>query len=476
MRMLLLLLLFVAAPVSAQVVPPLLPAEVSATADGQQVLRCTYEQCVRRALDRSPLIAAAGKSLELYEAMQREAKSTQYPKLEMTGFGAAIPSLTPGTTGAYFTDYDLGGTWKPLLLGQASLVQPIWTFGKIAALKRLAAQGVEIGQATNRIAADEMRYQIARAWWGLVVVAQMDDMIRDGKKRFLEEKDRQERMRDTADDKFNQNDLMKINIYYADFEDKIRQAERSKQQALDGLRMAMAETTEVDVVADIVGFKPLEFATLPVAAYEALALANAPKLLAYRHGVAARVEQVSLARNNTLPDIGLIAKVAGTYAPSQNGAVTTGSLGAIPGSGVDFGGGIALRWSLDIGRLLAQIDQAKVQADQAQLAEQGEREKTRMDVRQLYREMIDWRAMVDVHEKAKTSAQGWLNATMQTYDDGFESDYNEVLRAIEAYYRRRLTWLDAVYNYNVAVAALSRAVGMDVTQVREPPILCEPAK
>ena len=269
---------------------------------------------------------------------------------------------------------------------------------------------------------------------------------------------------------------MKINIYYADFEDKIRQAERSKQQALDGLRMAMAETTEVDVVADIVGFKPLEFATLSVAAYEALALANAPKLLAYRHGVAARVEQVSLARNNTLPDIGLIAKVAGTYAPSQNGAVTTGSLGAIPGSGVDFGGGIALRWSLDIGRLLAQIDQAKVQADQAQLAEQGEREKTRMDVRQLYREMIDWRAMVDVHEKAKTSAQGWLNATMQTYDDGFESDYNEVLRAIEAYYRRRLTWLDAVYNYNVAVAALSRAVGMDVTQVKEPPILCEPAK
>lgn len=474
-RLLVFLPLWIALPAWSQP-PTTLAAEVSQSVNGPPVLRCTYEQCVSRALARSPLIAAAGKSLDLYEAMQREAKSTQYPKLELTSFGSGIPSLKAGTTGAYFTDYDLGGTWKPLLLGQFSVVQPLWTFGKIDALKRLAAEGVEIGQATNKIAADEMRYQIARAWWGLVVVAQMDDMIRDGKKRFLEEKDRQERMRDTADDKFNQNDLMKINIYYADFEDKIRQAERGRQQAMDGLRMAMAESAELEVVPDIGTFKPLEFPVLPVAAYETLALANAPKLLAFRHGVAARVNQVALARNNTLPDIGLVARVAGTYAPSQNGAVTTGSLGAIPGTGVDFGGGIALRWSLDIGRLMAQIDQAKVQADQAALAETGEREKTRMDVRQLYREMNDWRAMVDVHEKAKTSAQGWLNATMQTYDDGFESDYNEVLRAIEAYYRRRLTWLDAIYNYNVAVAALSRAVGMDVTQVKQAPVLGAPVE
>ncbi len=464
--MLFLMSLWIAAPAWSEQ-PVTLPAEVSRSADGQQVLRCTYEQCVARALARSPLIAAAGKSLDLYEAMQREAKSTQYPKLEWTAFGSGIPSLKSGTTGAYVWDYDVTGTWKPLMLTQFSVVQPLWTFGKIDALKRLAAQGVEIGQATNKIAADEMRYQIARAWWGLVMVEQMDDMIRDGKRRFLEEKERQERLRDTADDKFNQSDLMKINIYYADFEDKIRQAERGRQQAMDGLRMAMAESADVQVAPDVEAFKPLEFPVLPVETYELLALANAPKLLAFRHGVAARVEQVALARNNTLPDIGLVARVAGTW--SRNDSVTTGSLGAIPSTGFDFGGGIAVRWSLDIGRLLAQIDQAKVQAEQAQLAETGEREKTRMEVRQLYREMVDWRAMVAVHDKARTSAQGWLNATMQTYDDGFESDYNEVLRAIEAYYRRRLTWQDAIYNYNVAVAALSRAVGMDVTQVRQVP-------
>ena len=469
MRILLFVILFLAIPAGAQEAADL-NTDVSAAADGHPVLRCTYEQCVSRALARSPLIGAAGKSLELYEAMQREAKSTQYPKLEVTGFGSAIPALRSGvTTAGNFTDYDLGGQWKPLILGQMSIVQPLWTFGKIDSLKRLATQGVEIGQATNKIAADEMRYQIARAWWGLVAVAQMDDMIHDGKKRFLEEKARQERMRDTADEKFNQNDLMKINIYYADFEDKIRQAERSRQQAMDGLRMAMAESVELEVVPAIAAFKPLELVVLPVAAYEALALANAPKLLAMRHGVAARVEQVTLARNNTFPDIGLIARVAGTYAPSQVTAQTTGSLGAIPTSGLDFGGGLALRWTLDIGRLVALVDQAKVQAEQAILAEKGEIEKTRMDVRQLYREMVDLRAMVDIHDKAKTSAQGWLNATMQTYDDGFDNDYNEVLRAIEAYYRRRLTWLDAIYNYNIAVAALSRAVGMDVTQVKLAP-------
>jgi outer membrane protein TolC len=477
MRMLLFLMLLWATPVFAQAVPQL-AADATPTGESPRVLRCTYEQCVARALARSPLIAAANKGLELYEAMQDEARSTQYPKVDMSAFGSAIPSVKQWTdvNGVHDYvatnpgDYDIFGHWRPLVLSQLTVTQPLFTFGKIASLKRLAAQGVEIGEATNKIAADEMRYQIARAWWGLVATAQMDDMIKDGKKRFLEERDRQEHMRDVADEKFNQNDLMKINIYYADFEDKVRTAERGRQQAMDGLRMAMAEATDVDVQPDFTAFKPLQFTTLPLAAYEALALANSPKLLAFRHGVAARVEQVQLARNNTLPDVGLILRVAGTYAGSQTGTVT-GSLGAIPGNGIDFGGGLGLRWSLDIGRLLAQLSQAKVQADQASLAEKGEIEKTRMDVRQLYREMTDWRAMVDVHEKAKTSAQGWLNATMQSYDDGFESDYNEVLRAIEAYYRRRITWTDAIYNYNVAVAALSRAVGMDVTQVAAKPVV-----
>ena len=473
MRIILFLLLFLAVPAYAADAV-IAASDVSLTADGRRVLRCTYEQCVQRALQRSPLIAAANKGLELYEAMQDEARSTQYPKVEVGVFGSAIPALKQWTDpdGAKHDyvatnpgDYNLSGDWRPLVLSQLTVTQPLFTFGKIAALKRLAAQGVEIGAATNKIAADEMRYQLARAWWGLVATAQMDDMIKDGKKRFLEERDRQEHMRDVADEKFNQNDLMKINIYYADFEDKVRAAERGRQQAMDGLRMAMAEATDVDVEPDFAAFRPLPFTTLPLAAYEALALANSPKLLAFRHGVAARVEQVQLARNNTLPDVGLVVRVAGTYAGTQSGTVT-GSLGAIPGNGIDFGGGIGLRWSLDIGRLLAQLDQAKVQADQASLAEKGEIEKTRMDVRQLYREMIDWRAMVDVHEKAKTSAQGWLNATMQSYDDGFENDYNEVLRAIEAYYRRRIVWTDAIYNYNVAVAALSRAVGTDVTLVK----------
>lgn len=455
-----------------------LPVDPTPVVGSPRVLRCTYEQCVARALARSPLIAAANKGLALYEAMQDEARSTQYPKIDVSAFGSAIPALKQWTDPSDPThphdyvatnpgDYDLAGHWRPLILSQLTVTQPLFTFGKIASLKRLAAQGVEIGEATNKIAADEMRYQIARAWWGLVATAQMDDMIRDGKKRFLEERDRQEHMRDVADEKFNQNDLMKINIYYADFEDKVRAAERGRQQAMDGLRMAMAENVEVEVQPDYATFSPLQFTTLPVADYEALALANSPKLLAFRHGVAARLEQVQLAKNNTLPDFGLIVRLAATYAGSQSGTVT-GSLGAIPGNGIDFGGGLGMRWSLDIARLLAQVNQAKVLADQATLAEEGEREKTRMDVRQLYRELVDWQAMCAVQEKAKTSAQGWLNATMQMYDDGFESDYNEVLRAIEAYYRRRIAWLDAIYNYNVAVAALSRAVGVDVTQAHKP--------
>ncbi len=460
-------------PLSLVLVCALAPAQANAQPADVRTLRCTYEGCVKIALERSPLIRAAGKSLELYEQYLREAKAISLPTFSATSLVSILPRqlqptldadgkvLDPHDGSHFLNDYN----WKdigPLLVGEVTVTQPLYTFGKISTLRRMANRGLEIGAATGKIARDEMRYQIARAWWALVMIGDMGEMMRSGTKLYQEELEKLEKLRDSNDDKFNQNDLLKAQLFGADIEDKVRTVERLRMQAHDGLRLALDQPEDVAIVPEIDQLKPIQFQILPVQAYETVALANTPKLLALRAGVAAKLEQLELAHNNLYPDIALVGRLAGVYAPTRN--IQTDSVASNPNNSTVSGGGIAIRWNLDIFRGMARVGQAQVEADQAVQYEKGERERTRMEVRQFYREMVDAKAMVPVKERARKWAQGWLNSASQMYEDGFE-EFPEVLRAMEAFYRNKIAHLEAIYNYNVAVAALSRATGMDISNV-----------
>lgn len=427
-------------------------------------LRCTWVSCLGRAMRRSPLLAAAAMNLDAYEAKVREARTAAYPKFDASAFFSVLPAVREGSDGSNpFTDFDFSSV-GPLALGSFSVAQPLWTFGKIDNLRRLANVGIGIGTATRRIAEDEMRYQLARAFWGLVMVRELEDMISDGRKLLDEQRERVNKMRDDNDEHFNQSDLLRLQILTADFEEKARSVERSRQQALDGMRLAMNDPTS-QMIIPLAEFKAIEFPIMPIDAYETLALLNQPRLLAQRDGTRARLVQVDLARSQLYPDLVLVARIAGTYAPERN--TSPDSLATNPNNTATSGAGVALRWTIDYFRSLVKVDQAEIDYRQQVLQEKGEREKARMDVRQLVRELIDAKAIVDVQGKAMKAARGWLNAENQRYEDGFADDMIELQRALESYSLRRVAYLQAIYNYNVAVAALSRAVGMDVAEVEK---------
>lgn len=440
---------------AAAAVLPLATAAASEPAP----LRCSLQQCYSAALQRSPLIAAARLGIDQYASKLREARTAWYPKLEGSAFSTALPALKPGRDGSdTFNDYDFANL-GPLVVSSISVAQPLYTFGKISALQQLAAQGVDIARATVRVAEDEMRYQLSRAWWGLVLVDSLRDLTSDGRKLLDEQREKLEKARDDGDPGFNQADLLKLNVYGSEIEEKVRLFERNRAQAEDGLRLAMATAPDAPVAA-AGELTAVVVPEVPSAAFEALALANAPRLLAQRNGVQARLIQVDLAQNQLWPEVVFVARLAHTYAPTRD--ATTDSLATNPNNSATSGVGVALRWSLDLFRQLEKIDQARLDARQAVLQTQGEAQKLRTEVRQLVREMNDARALIDIQERAMKAARGWLAAESQAYEDGFQ-EFAEVLRATETYYRKRLAHADAVYAYNIAVAALSRAVGMDLT-------------
>ena len=435
------------------------PVQAGEPTETRRVYRCTLDECYRLALQRSPLMEAARISVAQYASKAREANTVFLPKFEVNGFLSVLPALKPGKNGSEpLEDYDFTNL-GPLAVGSIGLAQTIWTAGKVSSLKKLASEGVDIARATVRVAEDELRYLLSRAWWGLVLVADLQDLTKDIRRLLDEQRAKLEKQRDEADEGFNQSDLLRLNVYGAEIEEKLRQFERNRQQALDGVRMALGEKSDLDI--DAAGeLTPVSVPPLPVEAVEALAIANAPRYLAQRGGVRARLLQVDAAKANLWPDVLFIARVAATYAPTRDSS--SDSLAANPSNAATTGLGIVLRWTLDIWRQLEKVEQAELDARQAALQVAGEREKLRMDVRQLWREMVDAQAMIGVQEKAHKAARGLLTAETQAYDDGFQ-DFAEVLKAMESYTRRRLAHAEAIYTYNMAVAAVARQAGAGLT-------------
>jgi outer membrane protein TolC len=425
--------------------------------------RMDYEACVQRGLQRNAAVRAAAMSLDLYEVRLREAKTAAYPKLQFTGFATTLPTSVPNTTGLNpFTDFDWSlDALRPYFYGELTIAQPLFTFGKLGALRKLAREGIEVAQATRKVAEDELRYQVARAYWGLVLVESMQEMLEDGKRILKEQRERLEKLQADRDDSFDPSDLARLETYGAEFEDKYRQAGRNRALAMGGLAQAFSDPDTQVTPADET-LMPVPITILPSEAYEMLALANHPRLLAMRHGVAAKLQQVDLASANAWPELAFTARIAADWLKGRQ--PEDESFAKNPTNPTQSGAGIALRWNLDILRTLAQRDAALVEFRQLQAQEQAETLKLRLEVRDLVQQLRDAQAMVAVHEKAMKAARGWLVGETQAWEDGFGT-FEDVLKATEAWYRRRMAWLQAGYDHNVLVAGLGRAVGQDIRKL-----------
>ena len=276
---------------------------------------CSFAACFDRAMKRSPLIAAARADVDKYAALLREANSARLPKFEITGFTTVLPTLKDGRTGANMLD-DWDWTRPgPFVTGQLSISQALWTFGKLDTLREMAKTGTQVGGAVQQVAKMEMHYQLSRAWWTLVLADELDGIIKQGEKHLNRERKRLDEAQD--DDDFDPNSVLQLRLLEADFENRVRTAKRTRAMAEDAVRMAMDEPMTTVVRAKAKGLVPLEFPVMPVEAYEMIAVANRPQLVAQRGGLHVKLQQVRFERNRMWPDILLVGRVAYTYSPNR---------------------------------------------------------------------------------------------------------------------------------------------------------------
>jgi outer membrane protein TolC/ABC-type transporter MlaC component len=418
---------------------------------------------VHAAQQQNPQVAAARAQEAAMQAQLRQADAARWPLV--TANAAVGPSLkatlVPGTSVTSVEEQyhnihlsDLSAVF----IGTLTVIQPLYTFGKIALRQEAATHGVHAREAQTRMEQADVALDVARIYEAYL-------LARDGRRFYDEIAHWLERTLEGTEERLAQHrgkvtelDVLRLQSGMGLVEIGQHLAEAGIAQATAGLiaYLGLPKNEPIDVAEDeqgLVGDQdiPTNFGDLL-----ATASRHRPELVALREGqdalgALARAEEAAYK-----PDIFALGLIAGAYTPGRDWIETRFVVDPLN----NFVPWIAvgLRWQVQgymaTERAKEQQAQADVLAHLGEWAEAG----IPAEVRRAYEDVLRTQKDVKSGDVAVGKAKQWMVESSADYSIGF-LDVREVTDAVEAYVALRNALLQAHFEHNVAMAELSKATG-----------------
>lgn len=410
------------------------------------------EGAINYALAHNGLIEASKYGTEALEAKMRQAEWAKWPHTELKLFSAPMAGQRGNPQKGYTDIHDLGVFFQVDFTG----VLPLYTFGKLTHLKNAAKLGVEVGKAQEEIVKSEVIFRVKKGFVGLQGATEILEMIREGRE-YLDKAERYLREREN-DPSYDPVDKLKLKVYDAQVKAKEIEARRAVEMAKFALKTVLGIPIENDVDFNVM---PLETIPVPknlkVEELEERALKTRPEIVALRKGVSAKQEEVALRKSSFYPEFFLAGQVKYSY--SDVADPQDSPFAYDPYNTYTVGGGLGLKWDFEIGKKIGELKEAQSSLKKLETELKELENATRLEIRKLFMEMEDARVMVLAQKEAMEAARGWVIAKTDLYENGL-CDLTDVLTGLVQFFQTRLEHAKAIQDFNNAVIALEKAVGI----------------
>jgi len=429
------------------------------SADERVVLN--LEECIRKAVELSPEVAEAAYDIRRFEAKKQQAMGWYYPQVEVL----AITAPSPRARGDQVSSPD--DSTDPVLSGifgrsEITMIQPLYTFGKLDRFKKAAESGVEVARAARDKAISDIILRTKHLYYSIQLARNLRAHILDIKKIIRDALEEVEKRIEKGLPSADMVDRYKLKTFLGIVETRLSEVEKNLAIARDALKTMVG--VQRDVEFDIVDepFLPLRISVMPVEEGISIARQMRPEFIQIDEAIEARKALVEAERRNYLPE--LFAGFKGSLAAASNRdrlhnpfvfdefnhAYATVFLG--------------LKWTFDFGITKGRVMEAEAELnklfERRRFAEEG----IPFEVRKVYRELDQAERDIQATESACRNAKRWLVSATSNFEMGI-GEAKDVADAIEMYALTRADYLKALYNERLAVANLYHVTGMDLEEV-----------
>jgi outer membrane protein len=417
----------------------------------------SLEQCLELALKQNPAILKAREEIRRTHGLIVEARAEALPHLDATGQYRridrnAIDSF-PGAQGAIFKNQEQ--PWS----AQVEVSQLVYSGGRVGAALRAAKISDQIALMDfQRVVADTILQ--VRTTFYQILLNKAQVTVREQSVKLLEQQlqDTQRRFDVGAVPQFN---VLRAEVELANAKPPLIRA----QNELRLSREALVKLLAIDTPQHRYDFSPINFTgelryqhrDWDLAAALLQAIQKRPELQQAQKQVALRKEDVTATKAGYFPEI----SVFGNY-----GLRNTLFADQIDETIHGWTAGARATWPLFDGMLTrGKLIQARAQMAEAELDLSDTRRSIELEVRQAYSDYRQALELIEAQKKTVEQAEESLRLAEARFRAGTGTQL-DVLSAQTALTEARSNEIQALHDYNVAIAALERVTGSTVQAVR----------
>jgi outer membrane protein TolC len=339
------------------------------------------------------------------------------------------------------------------------LIQPVYDFGKISAGVEAAEAGVGVARQREAGARADLELNVRKAYYGLKFARDVLDMLDEGSSYVANAEKKLEKDIMGGTGNATVTDRLRLRTVRAELDGRLLEAKRLQTLARDSLRTLLGPEAPADVDVDDEPFEPPEVKDRPVSYYEDLARFGRPEVRMLEYAVKAKHALADLERRKEYPDLVLVGTAAYAYAQTvddpQNAFMSHYFNSKTAGIAA------ALRLQLDLGPRIARARKTSAEALEVEYRRSEALGGILLEVRKAYGETTEAAARVTTMDKGQKAGKAWISAVAQNFAVGL-AEARDLSDALVAFFGMRTRYLQAVFDLDVALSALSRATGSEL--------------
>ncbi len=416
-------------------------------------------RCIRAALVESPDIRPIAADLAAARARLAEAQAGRFGESEynqivgLANRARGNPTFSPDGRDDFFDG--LG----PFTRFELDFRVPLYTFGKLDAALAAAQKALDSERARGEAARAQVVLTTKQLYYGLLLTRQLAAVLHDMLENMDEAVVKTQRRLDAGSHTVTEIDLLKLKIGRAKFAKGVLEVDASTRLTYSALARAIGVESESAFDIAESRLSPVDVQLASLDDYLAQGPGRRPEWRQLTTGLEAQSARLALEEAGYYPSFflatGLHFARAGNRDEQDN-----------PFANDDFNyirpvGVLGVHWDLNFFTTKAKVDQARADLEKLQLQQRDAQRGLDLEIRRAYSDVEQARATIEAAEQGRKAGRGLLILSVSNFDLGI-GEAEELFNSLGAYTESSTDYLRAVHDYNVAIGALSKAVGQEI--------------
>ncbi len=426
-----------------------------AMADNVTPRRVTLAELLALSMN-GPKARLAYYSAEAARARSDEARAQRIGTFSLTAFVAPSPDVKCANVDCTRTSPDdatlaLSGVFGGM---RVTAVQPVYTFGKLGAVTRAAKFAARAAMHWQNAVAGNIAVDVGKAYYGLKLARELVMMLEDGLVQIDKAIGTIRTKLAAGSPEVTIQDRLRVQVLRAEVAARLTEAREAEAIALAGIR-ALSGESKLDI--DTGPLTETTFALAPTAdAYIGRAQQKRPEIRAAKAAAMAAKHWERYQSARYLPDFVLVGSV--NVARAQGVDNPPSAFARDPFNTTTAALGLALKWTIDPMGQRARVRRARALAGRARTLVAAADTVATFEVRKAHAQALMASRRVIAARRGYKSAKGWVASVLQAEAIGTLAA-KDLADAYIAFFTLRARLLSSVYQWNLAIVRLRRALG-----------------